>query len=108
MPATEGSAEKVSSSWAKHEPKKPRQCSYCGRRDGHNARNYPNKNSAAPSTPIPKVATINLDLSTPTFEPSPTGKLNGDAEFVSEKQVTGTQNRSLRNSACQHCGGDCR
>ena len=118
--ATENSTRGISSRW---EPKRPRQCGYCGRRDG---RNCTEKNSAlapqltgsqfltpsssyharspatskAPSTlssPISMVVSINLDLPTLRLEaPSPTSSIvNGGMEFVSGKQSTQI---SLRNS----------
>ena len=48
---SENSAKRIRSIWEKYEPKKPRKCSYCGRRDGHNARNCPEKNSTLVSQP---------------------------------------------------------
>ena len=90
--ATENSTKTISNRWEKYEPKKPRQCSYCGRRDGHNTCNRPKKNSTASSTlpsPTSKVASIDLDLPTLTLEPPSASSLmgNGDVEFVPEKQA---------------------
>ena len=118
--ATENSTRGISSRW---EPKRPRQCGYCGRRDG---RNCTEKNSAlapqltgsqflTPSSsyharspaysttpptllsPILKVTSTNLDLPTLKLEPpNPTSPIgSGGTEPASEKRATRI---SLRNS----------